>query len=71
MRKEFFFYYSFGSVTLFSYIWDMESTEERKYKGRMKGKKIWWKIKIRFKLNKLILYIYSNSFIYFSLLNKD
>ena len=42
-----------------------ENKEEKRKERKLK------KIKNRFKLNKLILYVYSNSFIYFSLLNKD
>ena len=42
-----------------------EKNKEEKHKETLK------KIKNIFKLNKLILYVYLNSFIYFSLLNKD
>ena len=42
---------------------ELEKYENREEKGEEKGKKRkFWKIKIRFKLNKLIIYVYSNSF---------
>ena len=42
---------------------ELEKYENREEKGEEKGKeRKFWKIKIRFKLNKLIIYVYSNSF---------
>ena len=37
----------------------------KKNRGKVEEKEIWRKIKNRFKLNKLILYVYSNSFYLF------
>ena len=46
-------------------IWNPESIKERKYRGKVEGKKICERIKNRFDLNKLILYLYLNSFNFF------
>ena len=48
-----------------SSIWNPESIKEIKYRGKVEGKKICERIKNRFDLNKLILYLYLNSFYLF------
>ena len=46
-------------------VGNLESIKERKHSGKVERKKIWRKIKNRFKFNELIIYVYSNSFCLF------
>ena len=50
-------------------IWGKMHVRERKYKGKIEEKKKWKKIKSRLKVDKLFLFVTSNSFYLFKLIN--
>ena len=44
---------------------ELDNRKEIKYRGKVEENNIWKEIKKKFKLNKLILYVYTNSFYLF------